>query len=57
MLFNLSMQTHFKNQQQAKWAIYSYSGYGPVFAADSNLWELGVNYPFNGDGKCKSFAN
>ena len=57
MLFNLSTQIHFKNQQQAEGAILCCNDRGPVFADDYFMWELGVLEPFNGEDTCQSFAN
>jgi hypothetical protein len=57
MLFNLSQQRHFPHTQQAPYAIYGGSGYGPCFDGDSGS-ELSASFePFNGDNNCESYAN
>jgi hypothetical protein len=53
-LFNLSSSRQFTNT--GKGGIYCKSGCGPVFSVGSN-GELYALEPFNGDGKCSSWAN
>jgi hypothetical protein len=53
-LFNLSSSRQFTNT--GKGGIYCCSGHGPDFRADGYN-ELNAYGPFNGDGKCGSYAN
>jgi hypothetical protein len=54
-LFNLSSSRQFTNK--GKGGICSHSGCGPKFGAN-NSEELSAIYePYNGDGKCRSWAN
>ena len=53
MLFNLSQQTQFKNHRTGR-EIYCFSGFGPFYG---NRELVAWNQPFNGDGKCISWAN
>ena len=55
MLFNLSSQRHFPNSQQG-YAIRCISLLGPAFTGEGG-GEFVALEPFNGDGKCRSFAN
>jgi hypothetical protein len=52
MLFNLSRQRHFTNTGKGN-EIYCYSDLGPCYGNG----ELCACEPFNGDGKCYSYAN
>jgi hypothetical protein len=54
-LFNLSSSRQFTNT--GKGEIICYSGYGPAFGSEGNYGELRACEPFNGDGKCASWAN
>jgi hypothetical protein len=53
-LFNLSSSRQFTNT--GKGGIYCYSDWGPAFG-NKDTGELGACEPFNGDGKCYSYAN
>jgi hypothetical protein len=53
-LFNLSSSRQFTNT--GKGGIHCYSGYGPRFGRDGYV-ELDAWEPFNGYGKCVSWAN
>jgi hypothetical protein len=57
MLFNLSQQRHFPLSQQAKYAIFGGSDYGPKFAGSIDGELSAYSEPFNGDNKCASHAN
>jgi hypothetical protein len=55
-LFNLSSSRQFTNT--GKGGIWCYSDCGSAFGNNRNYGELCALYePFNGDGKCVSFAN
>jgi hypothetical protein len=54
-LFNLSSSRQFTNT--GKGGIYCYSKSGPNFGNEETGGELGAGQPFNGDGKCGSYAN
>ena len=56
MLFNLSKQSHFPNKRTGK-EIYCHSNYGPCFSGDGSSELSAYGEPFNGDNKCRSFAN
>jgi hypothetical protein len=54
-LFNLSSSRQFTNT--GKGGIICGSGWGPRFESDDDNSELFAFEPFNGDGKCYSWAN
>jgi hypothetical protein len=54
-LFNLSSSRQSTNT--GKGGINCWSGCGPNFRADGGYIELSALEPFNGDGKCASYAN
>jgi hypothetical protein len=54
-LFNLSSSRQFTNT--GKGGIHCNRGDGPNFGNKDSYGELGADEPFNGDGKCWSWAN
>ena len=56
MLFNLPRQRQFPNSKEGN-ATYGYSRSGPCFSGDGYLELCAYSEPFNGHGKCYSFAN
>ena len=56
MLFNLPRQRQFPNSKEGN-ATYGYSRSGPCFSGDGYIELSAFDEPFNGDRKCRSYAN